>query len=200
MSEPIYFYFDFASPYAYLASRHIDGIAEKYDRSVAWRPMMLGAALKIVGTLPLTQYPLKGDYMMHDLQRRSRAEGISIKLPPGFPHATLAPARAFYWIADDDEILAKKFALEFFNAYLGRGENVSSAESAAKIASTVGLKGDKVLDAVQEPIIKQRLKVETELALERGVFGSPFVFIDDEPFWGSDRLDEIDRWLHTGGW
>ena len=48
--------------------------------------------------------------------------------------------------------------------------------------------------------MEARLKEETDRSLERGVFGSPFVFVDGEPFWGADRLDQVERWLRTGGW
>ena len=200
MPAPIDFYFDFASPYGYVASHHIDEIAEKHGRMCMWRPMMLGAAFKTVGTGPLVDYPIKGDYMLHDLRRTARAVGFSIILPPGFPHATLAAARAFYWLADDDEALAKTFARAFYDAYFGQGEDVSPAEATADIAAAAGLDRNAVLAAVQDPAIKERLKRETDTALERGVFGSPFIFIDGEPFWGSDRLDQVDKWLESGGW
>ena len=70
----------------------------------------------------------------------------------------------------------------------------------ADVAEPLGIDRQALLAAVQEPAIKEKLKVETERSLERGVFGSPFVFVDDEPFWGNDRLDQVDRWLATGGW
>ena len=57
-----------------------------------------------------------------------------------------------------------------------------------------------LLAAVQDPAIKEKLRAETERSIERGVFGSPFVFVDGEPFWGNDRLDQVEHWLATGGW
>jgi 2-hydroxychromene-2-carboxylate isomerase len=59
---------------------------------------------------------------------------------------------------------------------------------------------DALLAAVQDPAIKERLKRETSEAMERGVFGSPFIFVDGEGFWGSDRLWMVKRWLKSGGW
>ena len=56
------------------------------------------------------------------------------------------------------------------------------------------------LNAIKQPEVKERLRAETSAALERGVFGSPFFYVDDEPFWGNDRLDQVDRWLESGGW
>ncbi len=68
------------------------------------------------------------------------------------------------------------------------------------VAEAFGIERDTVLAALQEGAVKERLRQETEAAIGRGVFGSPFVIVDDEPFWGNDRLDQVDRWLKTGGW
>ena len=62
------------------------------------------------------------------------------------------------------------------------------------------LPGAELIAATQDPAIKARLKAETDRSLERGVFGSPFFLVDGEPFWGADRLDQVERWLATGGW
>ena len=78
--------------------------------------------------------------------------------------------------------------------------NTTEAETIADIAEPLGIHRDALLAAVQDPAIKERLKIETTQALEAGVFGSPFVIIDGEPFWGSDRLWMIRQWLKSGGW
>ena len=80
------------------------------------------------------------------------------------------------------------------------GRDITDAETVAAIAEPLGIDRDALLAAVQDPAIKQRLKDETGLAIEAGVFGSPFFIIDGEPFWGSDRLWMIRRWMKTGGW
>ncbi len=95
MLQPVDFYFEFASPYGYLASRRIDEIGARYDRVVTWRPFLLGAVFKVVGTGPMFDYPLKSDYFLHDFPRSARRMGISATLPPGAPHNTIAAARAF---------------------------------------------------------------------------------------------------------
>ncbi len=200
MTAPIDFYFDFASPYGYLASHRIDAIGERNGRAVTWRPIMLGAMFKAVGTAPLVTYPLKGEYSRRDLQRSARALGVELGFPEGFPHATLAAARGFYWLGESDASKQKPFAKAFYQAYFGEGRNVSELEPTADIAASVGIGREAFIAAVQEPAIKDRLKAETNTALERGVFGAPFVFVDGEPFWGVDHLDQVERWLETGGW
>mgnify|MGYP001268924912 CR=1 FL=1 len=194
------FYFDFASPYAFLASHRVDEIGERHGRSVTWRPVMLGAMFKAAGTGPIVNYPLKGPYAKNDLARSARLFGVSIEFPDGFPHATLAAARGFYWLTDTDPDKAKPFARAFYAVYFGEGRNATPAEETAKIAASVGVDEAAFLEAVQDTAIKDRLKAETSAAIGRGVFGAPFIFVDDEAFWGSDRLDQVERWLETGGW
>ena len=200
MPQPIEFYFEFASPYGYLASRKIDEIASRYDRRVNWRPFLLGAVFKIVGTGPMFDYPLKSDYFLHDFPRSARRMGVPATLPPGAPHNTIAVARAYYWLHDDDPALAKAFAVRIYNRFFADGEDVSSPEAAATIAAEVGADGDAALAALQDQKVKDRLRKENDAAIARGVFGSPFFIVDDEPFWGSDRLDQVEDWLESGGW
>ena len=200
MPEPIEFYFDFASPYGYLASHRIDALAERFGRAAAWKPFMLGAAFKATGSRPLVQTPLKDAYAERDLARAARRLKVPFQLPAGFPHATLAPARAYYRLADTDAAAAKDFARAAYHAYFAEGRDISRPEVTAEIAAGCGAEPEALLRAIQEPAIKARLKAVTDTALERGVFGSPFVFVDDEPFWGNDRLDEVEVWLESGGW
>ena len=103
MAAPIDFYFDFSSPYGYLASCRIDEVAARHDRKVNWRPFLLGVAFKLTGSGPLTSQGPKGDYALHDFARTARLLGVPFAMPEGFPFASVAAARAFYWLLDQDE-------------------------------------------------------------------------------------------------
>ena len=200
MSEPIKFYFDFSSPYGYFAALKIDELAASFGRQVEWHPMMLGAAMKVTGAKPLAEIELKGDYCKNDWDRLARYMEVPWTLPAEFPIGTLAASRAFYWLDDQDDALAKRFALAAFNVYFGQGRDITPAETVAEFAEPLGVDRDALLAAVQDQAIKQRLKDETGKAIDAGVFGSPFYIIDGEPFWGADRLWMIRRWLKSGGW
>jgi len=200
MAQPVDFYFEFASPYGYLASRKVDEIVARYDRAVTWRPFLLGAVFKIVGTGPMFDYPLKSDYFLHDYPRSARRMGIAATLPPGAPHNTIAAARAFYWLQESNPAIAKTFAIRVYSRFFEDGEDVSSPEATAEIAAEVGADREEALAAMQDQEIKDRLRAENDAAIARGVFGSPFFFVGDEPFWGSDRLDQVEDWLKSGGW
>jgi 2-hydroxychromene-2-carboxylate isomerase len=200
VAAPIEFYFEFASPYGYLASTRIDAIAGRHGREVFWHPIMLGAAFKLTGAQPLAHIPLKGDYMMRDLPRFARLLGVPFTAPPVMPTNSLAASRAFVWLQPENPGLAKQLAKGVLHAHWGLGRDIGSAEQVAEIAGGLGVDRQALLDAVGDQRIKDRLREQTQAAIERGVFGSPFVFVDGEPFWGADRLGQVERWLAAGGW
>jgi 2-hydroxychromene-2-carboxylate isomerase len=196
MAEPIDFYFDFSSPYGYLASTEIDGLAEHHGRSVIWRPFVLGAAFKLTGQRALTEQPLRGDYARRDFARSARLLGVPFKLPEPFPFFALAASRACYWVEAPSR--AKALAKAVYHAAFGEGRDITPVPVVAEIARGLGIQG--LEQGVEQPASKAALRDATDQALARGVFGSPFFFVDGEPFWGHDRLDQLDRWLATGGW
>ncbi len=201
MAEPIDFYFDFSSPYAYFAAQKIDEIAMEFGgREVEWRPFLLGVAMKTTNNVPLAHQPLKGDYCIDDWARLARFMDVPWTLSSNFPIATLAAARAYYWIKDRDKAQAKDFARQCLAVYFGEGRDISNVETVAEVASRVGIDAEAFHKAIADNQVKERLKEETQAAVEAGVFGSPFFIVDGEKFWGSDRLWMIKRWLKTGGW
>jgi 2-hydroxychromene-2-carboxylate isomerase len=198
-ADPIEFYFDFSSPYSYLASEKIDEIAAKYGRKVKWRPVLLGVVFKTTGAAPLTQVPLKGDYSRRDFARSARYLGVPFELPAKFPAATQAAARTYYWLHDQDCGTARRFAHAVFRAYYVDGRDISDAATVLEIAAAAGADCAALAAALETPEIKERLKREVEAAMAKGIFGAPYVIIDNEPFWGADRLPHIEKWLESGG-
>lgn len=200
MTDPIIFYFDFSSPYSYFAAHKIEATVAPFGREVAWKPFMLGQAFKVTGSTALTEQPMKGDYCKHDWQRLARFMELAWVFPDPFPISTLAAARAFYWLDDQDTALAKRFALAAFDAYFGRGEDISGPEKIVEIAVTLGINGEQLRGAIADDAIKQRLRNETQAAIDAGVFGAPYFVVDGEGIWGADRMWMIKRWLKSGGW
>ena len=199
MKAPIEFYFDFSSPYGYLASHKVDALAAKHGRGVDWRPMLLGAVFKQTGAAPLTMVPLKGKYSKRDFLRSARYHGIDFRMPSPFPIATQAAARIVLWLKANDPGLAAPVAKALFRGYFFDNRDISNADIAADVAAAAGADRARVRASIDDPAIKEALRRDVDGAIARGVFGSPFVFVDGEPFWGLDRFDQIDRWLAVGG-
>lgn len=200
MRSPIDFYFDFSSPYGYLAAKRIDGIAAKHGRGVNWRPHLIGATFAVTGSRPLVNIPMKGDYAIIDIARTARLHGIPFNPPGNFPFLSVAAARAFYWLDDRDPAQARDLAEALYDAAFGAGGDITKTDRIVEIAGGLGVDGAELRAALGDPAIKARLKGEVAAAIERGVFGSPYIFVDGEPFWGHDKLADVERWLETGGW
>ena len=200
MSEPIDFYFDFSSPYGYLMSERIDAVAARHGRKVRWHPILLGVVFQATGGTPLTlQNPARATYWLRDFERSARFMGITYRHPSRFPLATQNAARAYYWLHAQDCALARQFAHAVFRALYIDDRDVSAPETILEIAASLGVDRSNLEAALQTPEIKARLKDEVDNALKIGVFGSPHVIVDGEPFFGADRLPQIAEWLATGG-
>jgi 2-hydroxychromene-2-carboxylate isomerase len=199
MADPIDFYFDFSSPFGYFAATRLPGIAERHGRDIVWRPILLGLAFKITGVTALPLTPLKGDYARIDMERISRLWKIPFNVPSKLPIASQAPARITYWLESHKPDKKVPAIMALFHAFFVEDRDISDPEVAADVVASVSVNRDALLAATQAPEMKKRAHSETEAAIERGVFGSPFFIVDGEPFWGSDRLEQVDKWLETGG-
>jgi 2-hydroxychromene-2-carboxylate isomerase len=200
MAAPVEFFFDFSSPYGYMAAHRIDELAAGFGRSVTWRPILLGVVFRTTGQTPLIGQPLRGPYHGHDLQRTARRLKLPFRLPEGFPMSTIAAARAFYWAQGQSDAAARRLALALFDAAFARGINITAAETVAGVAADAGFDAAALAAGIADALIKERVKDETDGAIARGVFGSPFFIVDGEPFWGNDRLPDLRDWLSSGGW
>ncbi|HZV55704.1 MAG TPA: 2-hydroxychromene-2-carboxylate isomerase [Rhodocyclaceae bacterium] len=199
MAEPIAFYFDFSSPYSYLASQKIDALAENFGREVHWRPVLLGAIFKHFGTVPVTRQPGMHDYSLRDFARSARFLDVPFRMPMRFPVATQAAARAYYWLHERDSDLARRFAGSVFHEYFAAGHEISEPAAVLHIAAMLGVDPTALSSAIEDPAVKEKLRLETDAAIAKGIFGAPWIVVDGEAFWGADRLPQVEKWLETGG-
>lgn len=200
MSGPIEFWFDFSSAYAFFAAMEVEALGTRVGRPVLWRPFMLGTAFRETGARGLSSTPLKKDYARHDWARLARAGGFDFRLPEGHPLIALAATRAFYAIDEDSPADAARFARAVFERYYSAGLDTTSARAMGDFAAGLGLDGDGLAAACNSPAIKDKARTMSEAAVARGVFGSPWFFVDGEPFWGHDRMAMMEDWIRTGGW
>lgn len=199
MPSPIEFWFDFSSPYSYLASEQIDELAARHGRTVAYMPTLLGAVFKTTGGAPLTELaPPKARYAVHDFTRSARFAGVPYRQPSVFPISTVTAARALLWLQAHEAALAQRFFHAAFRAYFAQDRNLSEPAVIAALATEIGADPARLAQGVQDPAIKDRLKALVDESIARGVFGAPTIFVDGEMFWGHDRLPQVERWLATG--
>jgi 2-hydroxychromene-2-carboxylate isomerase len=202
MRRSLDFYFDFISPFGYLASVRVDDLAARHQRECRWQSMLLGVSvLKVMGMQPLTQIPLKGDYLRIDLERYMRRHMLTlVRTRDTAPSNPIPAGRAFHWIDQHDQALAKRVAKAILDSYWRQGEDIGSPEAVIAIARRVGADGDGLLQGFASGEADRLLRAAVERSLSLGVFGSPFFMVDGEPFFGLEKMELVEEWLASGGW
>jgi 2-hydroxychromene-2-carboxylate isomerase len=191
------FWFEFASTYSYPAAMRIEAAAKARGVAVEWRPFLLGPIFASQGwkDSPFNLFPLKGAYMVRDLERTCAALDLPFVLPKPFPQNTLLCARIACALegAPRARFAQAAYALEF-----GEGRTISDPLNAADALRRAGL-DVALVERAQDEDIKASLRAATEEAQALGIFGAPtFVTEDGELFWGNDRLDDALAWAVKG--
>jgi len=180
------FYFDFTSPYVYLASERIDGLIPDAE----WKPFAYPILLQQTGKLDevLARDP---GAILKVVSPRAAERGLPpIAPPPGWPFEiwSLTPLRAALFAEEQGRL--KEFSVAALRKVFVESRPLTDLDNIREAARDAGLDGDAVAEAIERPEIKRRLKDQTEEARTRGISGIPTVVIGDELFWGDDRLDE----------
>lgn len=189
----IEFYYDFASPYSFLAATKIEEVAGRCQAETVWKPFGLGFVFKETGNHMPASVQAKASYMFKDLARWAEFYNEPFKMPSIFPINTIMALRAT--LAVDDPAKVKELSLAIFRAYWAEGKDISKPEVVAQIADGAGLDGQALTAATGDQKIKDRLRDNTADAIKRGAFGAPTIFVGDEMFWGNDRLEMLEYHL-----
>ncbi len=202
VKPPVEFWFDFISPFGYLASLRIDAIAARHGRCVVWRPLLLGVTvLKVMGLKAVPETPLKGAYAARQIERYLRRHRIALGRDPSAPPMNPLPAgRLFAWLRAHAPEHARAAARAILAAYWKDGKPMDdpAALREAVLASAVPA---EIVDAgLADPEAASLLRAEVNAAIGAGAFGSPFIIADGEPFFGVDNLEALEDWLALGGW
>ena len=196
MKPAIDFYFDFSSPYSYIASEWVEAVAARHGRAVNWHAILLGATFQAAELKSPVSYPIKREYSIRDFGRSARFAGLPYVMPAKFPIPTQNAARIFWWLHDTQSPeRAVAWAHAGLRAYFTRGTDLSDVATLSTVVTASGLDAPAALAAYTDPLWKERLKRENDAAIASGVFGAPFFIVDGEPFWGNDRRQQIEAWL-----
>ena len=194
----ISFYFDFSSPYSYIASEWVEALAARHGRTVHWHAILLGATFQAAELKSPVSHPIKREYSMLDFVRSARFAGVPFVMPEKFPIATQNAARVFWWLQASDPARAAAWARAGLRAYFTRGVELSDVPTLKAHAAEFGMAPAEAEAVWTDPQWKDRLRRANEEAIAAGVFGAPFFVIDGEPFWGNDRRAQMERWLEGG--
>jgi 2-hydroxychromene-2-carboxylate isomerase len=194
MAKTLEFFFDYASPYSYLACQQVEAVVKRTGAELRWRPLLLGAVFKATGNVPPIGTANKATWMGKDLMDWTRYLGLPpFRLPDTFPVNSLKANRLGLVAAEHGRIAP--FSHLTFRAVFADGRDISDPGVLAELARAVGLDPEQALAKAETQEIKDALRRNTDEAIARGAFGAPTFFVGEEMFFGNDRLMFVERTL-----
>ena len=186
MSKSVEFYFDFVSPYSYIAHKQIQKVEKKNTFKIKYMPICLGGLHNSAGVTPAAFISIKAKYMIKDTKLVSEKKNIKFKFNYYFPIKTVNFMRGVI-IAEEDNF--EKFYIEkIFNAIWKDGLNMNDQSIIEKVIKNMDINPKTFLLRATDIKIKDKLKKLTDDALKKGIFGAPTFLINKKIFWGQDRL------------
>jgi 2-hydroxychromene-2-carboxylate isomerase len=194
--SPITFYFDYLSPYSYVAWTQLPTLAKKYGRDLRVQPILLAAILNHHGQKGPAEIPAKRLYVFQDLLRTSQRLGIPFQAPPAHPFSPLLALRLTLAVTD----YTKQFQMvtKTFNAIWVEGKDAELISTIDPILEEIGLDSKQLQDQAQSPELKTKLRMQSEQAIHQGIFGVPSMMVDNQLFWGLDSLPNLEHYLENG--
>ena len=189
----IEFFYDFSSPYSYLASTQMEAFAKRVAVPVVWRPFALGFVFKESGNAMTASVPAKGQYMLKDLARWAAYYQVPFQWPSLFPLKSTPALRAALAAEEHGKLIA--LSRSFFHTYWVENQDPTQPEKIKELAGKLGLPGETILARAEDPAIKEKLRANTAEAVQRGAFGAPTFFVGEEMFWGNDRIEMLERFM-----
>jgi 2-hydroxychromene-2-carboxylate isomerase len=199
MPAPLDFWFEFASTYSYPAATRVRRLADDAGVTLRWRPFLLGPIFKAYGwdDSPFNLYAAKGRYMWRDLERVCAELDLPFRKPNVFPQSGLVAARVVLVGLDDG--WGEDFIAAVYRAQFAQGLLINDPAVIRDILVELGLDPKQVFDRIQSDAIKTRLRDNTQEAERLGIFGAPSLMVNNELFWGNDRLEQAVAYARRGG-
>jgi 2-hydroxychromene-2-carboxylate isomerase len=195
MARELEFFFDYGSPFSYLADTQLKGLAERTSARVLYRPMLLGGVFKETGNSSPIAIEAKRKYMMADLERWAKHYGVPPLHNAHFPINTIRLMRGA--VAAERLGIFPAYHRAIYDAFWRDGLNLGDAAVVRGVLERAGLDAERIVAVSEEHAVKDALRVSTETAVARGAFGAPTFFVGDRMFWGNDRLMFVEQALRA---
>lgn len=180
------FYFDFISPYVWLAWKPLNEITLKYSIKLEPIPILFAGLLNYHGQLGPAEIPSKRNWLIYDVARRAKLQNLTVNPPPTHPFNPLLPLRVAT-IDYNNHDIKLNLIQNILNATWSEGQDISNPNVLKHILNNLDLNGEQILQEANSHLIKEKLKNETNKAIELGVFGVPTTIVNEKLlFWGSE--------------
>jgi 2-hydroxychromene-2-carboxylate isomerase len=189
MIKSFEFYFDFSSPYTYLAHKEIRKIEENNSIKIKYMPILLGGIFKSTGIKANADIPNKAKYMIKDCKLWAEKNNIKFKFNDYFPISTLMLMRCV--LVAEKKNLSEIFIDKIFDSIWYDGLNLNDKTVLEKILKSINLNSEDFIKNSEMIAIKNELKSKTDEALKKGIFGCPSFIVNNKIFWGQDRLEFV---------
>ena len=186
MTKSIDFYFDFISPYAYLAHKRIINIEKIEKIKFVYKPILLGGLHNLRKITPAAFIEAKKKFTVHDCKMVAKKFQIEFKFNDKFPINSINLMRGILTV---DENIKKKYINDFFNAYWSLNLDLSNEKTVKKILNNLNIDPNSFFEKITEQRIKDKLKKLTQESFDKDIFGAPTFIVNNKLFWGQDRLD-----------
>ncbi len=187
MIKSFEFYFDFISPYSFLAHKEIKNIEKKNLIKIIYRPILLGGLHNLHGIKAPAFIPAKAKHMIRDCKLIAEKNKIRFKFNSYFPIRSLNLMRGVI-VAEEDNV--KEYYIDnIFNAIWQDGLNLNDENIVQKILKNLNINPKTFLLRSTSSSIKDSLKKRTSEAYEKGIFGAPTFVSNNKIFWGQDRIE-----------
>ena len=191
MIKPFEFYFDFVSPYSFLAHKEIKKIEKKASIKISYKPILLGGLHNLHGIKAPAFIPAKAKHMIRDCKLISERNNIKFKFNSYFPIKSLNLMRGVL-VAEEDNL--KSYYIDnIFNTIWQDGLNMNDEIIIQKVLKNININPKTFLLRSTSSSIKDSLRKQTNIAYEKGIFGAPTFVSNNKIFWGQDRIEFVLR-------
>lgn len=192
--QKLEFWFEFASTYSHVAAMRIETLCKAAGTTLVWKPFLLGPIFALQGwnDSPFNLNERRGAYMWRDLERLTAKFDIPWRKPSRFPRASTLAARVACSVSD--EPWCGDFVRAVFTANFGEDRDIGASNVVVEILDQMGQPGASIVERATRPDHRGLLRANTEVAIERGIFGAPNCIVDGELFWGEEALEDAIAW------
>ena len=200
MPKKLEFFYDYSSPWTYLAFTKIEDVAQRHDAELIWRPILVGGLFNTVNPSVYESrakpVPAKSRYYVKDLGDWARFYGLKIGNPTVFPVNSVKAMRGAF-VANDHRVIVR-YSRRVFESYWGEDKDISQDDVLREIVRETGLDETEFFTKIASDEYKAMLRGNVEELIARGGFGSPTMFVEGSMFFGNDRLPLVEHELAHG--